>query len=101
MNAGELKVICVDMDGCISFGDTYSVKQVREARPNVKFIRHVNMLSRKNFIVIYTARRDHLLCETMRWLRLNGVTFHAITNNKCPSDVYIDDRAVNIKDVKM
>jgi hypothetical protein len=36
-----------------------------------------------------------MLEATLKWLRRNGVIFHAISNNKTPCDVMIDDKAIN------
>jgi DNA invertase Pin-like site-specific DNA recombinase len=90
----KAQVIAVDCDGTLSRGVCWTVKEVKEAKPRVGIIRQVNRLYLTNFIVIYTARRDHLLVETLKWLRKNGVSFHAISNNKIPAACYLDDKAL-------
>jgi len=85
------KFILVDIDGVLCTGICWTSKDVAKAKPIQKTINRVNRLYRQNFIVIYTARRDHLIAATLRWLRMNGIQFHAFSNNKCAADIYIDD----------
>lgn len=90
----KLKVILVDLDGVLCNGESFTEKQCQNAKPNNKIIGKINELYKVNFIVIYTARRDHLIPATLRWLRRNGVYFHAFSNNKTSADIYIDERAI-------
>ncbi len=90
------KIIAVDVDGLLCEGDSYTQEECLSAKPIKKNIKTINELFQKNFIVIYTARRDNLIFNTLLWLRRNGVMFHAFSNRKMPTDYYIDDRFLNI-----
>jgi uncharacterized HAD superfamily protein len=100
MDRKDVQVIGVDMDGVLCTGDCYDEVSVVNALPRIPIIDKINELSKTNFIVIWTARRDHLIPATLKWLRMNGVTFHAISNNKTPCDTYIDDRAMRPEELK-
>ena len=90
------KVVCVDVDGLFCTGESWTVEDCLKAKPIIENIEKINKIYEFGFIVIYTARRDDLLDVTLQWLRLNGVKFHAISNNKIPSDFYIDDKMISI-----
>jgi len=87
------------MDGTLCQGECFNEEAVLKAKPVQEMIDWVNEISKTNFVVIYTARRDFLLPATLRWLRVNSVSFQAISNNKTPCDLLIDDRAINPKDL--
>lgn len=84
-------VIAVDLDGTLCEGQCWTPEDAEKATPIPDYIDKVNKLYFTNFIVIYTARRDKMIPSTLQWLRRNGVLFHAISNLKCPADLYIDD----------
>lgn len=92
-------IVAVDVDGTLTkSGDAWTPEDCLDCRPNQAMIERVNSLAQTNFIVILTARRDFLIPATLKWLRMHGVIFHAISNNKMPADLYIDDKAQNIDD---
>jgi uncharacterized HAD superfamily protein len=92
-------VICIDVDGTLTHEICWTPGECSIARPRRDVINKVNELCDKHFIVIYTARRDELIPATLKWLRENGVMFHAISNSKIPTDVgYVDDKNISIKD---
>ena len=93
------KNIGVDFDNTLTNEICYTPEEVLSATPKQDIIDKVNALHSQNFIVIYTARRDYLLPASLEWLKRHGVRFHAISNNKIPLDLYIDDLAVHIDDV--
>ena len=93
VNRSDVHVIGIDFDGVLCTGDCYTEKGVECAKPIQENIDFVNELSKTNFIVIWTARRDHLVPATLRWLRNHNVIFHAFSNNKTPLDIFLDDRA--------
>ena len=90
-----------DLDNtlCVTEGLNY-----HESTPIIDRIKKVNELYNKgNKITIYTARgsvskidyRELTLSQLKRW----GVLYHDLNIGKKPSaDVYIDDKAINIKD---
>jgi len=94
----EPKIVGVDCDGVLCTGEAWTVKDVLNAKPKPDVIAKVNELYGSSFIVIYTARRDHLIPATIQWLRRQGVHYHAISNRKIPLDIMIDDKAINVED---
>jgi len=88
----SLKVIAVDIDGVLCEGEAWTPEDCLSAKPKKKNIERVNELYKTNFIVIYTARRDHLIEATLKWLRTNGVDFQAFSNKKMSADLYLDDK---------
>jgi len=93
------KVILVDMDGVLCQGESWTPEDCLKAEPLQVNIQKVNKLSKLNFIVVWTARRDDLIPATLKWLRRNDVVFHAVSNNKSPADVYIDDKLIKMEEV--
>ena len=90
----NLKIIAIDIDGVLCKGESWTPQQCLKAKPIKENIRKVNELHKTNFIIIYTARRDHLVEATLKWLKLNGVEFQAISNKKMAADIYIEDKAI-------
>jgi len=95
MTRKDIKIVAIDLDGTLCEGEVFVPEQVMSAVPIKKRIETVNALHKKNFIIIYTARRDELIPETLKWLKKHNVRFHAFSNNKMPADVYYDDHAIN------
>lgn len=93
------KVILCDMDGTLCTGVCWTPEQCLKATPVPSVIRKVNEMAKEGFLIVWTARRDHLIPATMEWCRKNGIHFQAISNNKTASDVIIDDTAINVKDL--
>ncbi len=92
------QIIAVDMDGTICKEVCWDENDCRNATPNNKMIDVVNALSKTKHVVVYTARKDGLIPETLAWLRRHEVKFDSISNNKMPADAYIDDKAINADD---
>lgn len=90
-----LRIILVDLDGTLCTGDSFTARQCSKAIPIKKNINKVNKLHCSNYIIIYTARRDHLIPATLEWLRRNNVMYQAISNHKSSADIYIDNRSRN------
>ena len=80
------------MDGWLAKGVSWTPEEVLKAKPIQKNIDLLNEQSKEGFVIIYTARRDHLITPTIEWLRKHNVRFQAISNNKMPSDIYFDDK---------
>ena len=87
------EIICVDMDGTLCEGTAWTEADVPLMKPRDEVIAKVNALYDHNFIVIYTARRDFLIHQTLHWLDKHGVKYHAFSNKKIPANKYIDDHA--------
>lgn len=98
MNLPERKVpvICVDLDGVICTGETWTPEGCLLAVPNREIIESVQRAYMRAFIVIYTARRDELIPATLEWLRRNNVRYHAFSNQKIGAEIYVDDKNKDI-----
>jgi uncharacterized HAD superfamily protein len=91
-------IICIDVDGTLTQSQCWTPEECEEAEPRYEVINRVNEAYQKHFVIIYTARRDILIPATLKWLRKYGVMFHAISNNKIPTDVgYVDDKNISIE----
>jgi len=84
--------IGVDLDGTLCEGQHWRRgKDCLGAKPIQEMIDKVNALYKTDFIIIYTARQNYLISDTLDWLDANNVHFHAISNHKIPLDCLIDD----------
>ncbi len=91
------KVIAVDVDGVLCEGEAWTERDCMEATPIRHNIQKVNELYNHNFIVIYSARRRHLLNATAVWLDDHNVRYHAICpHSKMAADAYIDDKNMEL-----
>lgn len=90
------RIINVDVDNTLTNETCFTVEEVLRATPKQHIIDKVAKLYEEDYIVIYTARRDVLVPATFEWLRRNNIRWHAFSNQKPPSDAYIDDLAINI-----
>lgn len=92
------KLIAVDMDGVLCYGEFWGEKDVE---PNTEIIQFVNGLYMKGaHIIIYTARNPKWFIQTQTWLDRHNVMYHGIAMmKKIGADVYIDDKALNLEDV--
>ena|SRR3990167_5613104 len=93
------RIINIDVDNTLTNETCYTVEDCLKATPKENIVSAVNKLYEEDFIIIYTARRDHLIPATLEWLRRNNVRWHAFSNLKIPSDQYIDDLALHIDDI--
>jgi CMP-N,N'-diacetyllegionaminic acid synthase len=91
---------CIDIDGvlCQTVGINYM-----DAVPDERVINIVNDLFDKGHnITIYTARGVgrgiDMTSLTKKQLAEWGVKYHKLYANKPPADIYIDDKALNIKE---
>ena len=94
-------IYCFDIDGTICD----SSEGYAKSKPNAKVIDQINDLYHAGHTIkIYTARGKasgvdwqlHTLEQLWNW----GVCYHEISFDKPSADVYVDDKAVNIKDFK-
>ncbi len=92
------KLIAVDMDGVLCKGEFWGDD---EPAPQQDVIDYFNGLYKKGaHIIIYTARNPKWYALTQTWLDKYGVMYHGIAMmKKIGADIYIDDKALNIKDV--
>jgi uncharacterized HAD superfamily protein len=92
------KIYCIDMDGTLTKEICFTEKECDKATPVQKMIDKVAEIYRGNWVIIYTARVDELIPATIKWLRKHNVRYHAISNQKIPADLYVDDKAIFVKD---
>jgi len=93
------RIINVDVDNTLTNETCFTAEMCLKATPKQDIIDKIAKLYDEDYIVIYTARRDVLIPATLEWLRRNNIRWHAFSNQKPPSDAYIDDLAVHIDDV--
>ncbi len=103
MNKKKLKqikeiVVNLDCDGTLTESICWTPKECLKAKFIERLRPVIEELYNTHFLVIYTARRDHLIPATLEWLRRNNIPYHAISNKKIPGN-YIDDKAVNPSDI--
>ena len=83
--------IGVDLDGVLCEGKSWrDSKSVLKVKPIQKMIDKVNKLYKTDFIIIYTARQNYLISNTLEWLDIHNVHYHAISNHKIPLDYLIE-----------
>jgi len=88
----QRRIIGVDLDGTLCKGESWRDPQaVLNAPPIPKMIERVNELYKTDFIIIYTARQNYLISNTLEWLAKNNVHYHAFSNHKIPLEFLIDD----------
>lgn len=86
-------IIAVDVDGTLTDSVCFTNEEVRNAKPLAGALERVAELYSTGFVVVYTARRDELMQETIKWLKRHGIRYHAISNIKIPFDKYYDNDA--------
>lgn len=92
------KLICVDLDGTLCTGESWTEEGCLFAKPINKMINEVNNMYVKGaHIIIYTARPEWFRFETEYWLNKHKVRRHALLmgTNKVGCDLYIDDKSIN------
>jgi len=91
---------CIDMDGVIC--DEMPTFERALAKPHLDFIETMQKLKKAgNFITIYTSRGWVEYKMTKDWLDKYEVPYDVLLLGKPIYDVWIDDRAVNIKDLEI
>ena len=97
------QMIAIDIDGVLTSGcECWTPESCLVATPNQKAIDYVNELYNKGaHIIIYTARKENMRQETEYWLRKHQVRKHGLTMEKQGFDLLIEDKAINISDIKL
>jgi len=100
----KYEFIAVDFDGTLC---EHRFPEIGEPKPDViEYIREQAKQGTK--IILHTCRDNHYLAEAVAWCIENSVPIHAVNDNpwvgfgksgKLYADIYIDDRAVNVKDI--
>lgn len=89
--------IVIDMDGTICT----EMRQFSRclAEPKADAVEVINKLyDAGNTIIIYSARTWVEYEMTVDWLKRHGVKYHQLFMGKPIGDVWIDDRAITVKD---
>lgn len=95
------KIYLVDIDGTLCKETCYTPEECLKATPIKEMVDKVNKVYLQGLVIIYTARREHLIPSTIKWLRKNEIDYHAISNHKIPGDLYIDNKAFKPEDFKI
>lgn len=89
------QVISCDLDGTLCKEVCWTEEDCLKATPVTKVIAWFNFQYDECITIIYTARKDALMIATIKWLRLNGIRYWGINNQKMPADIYIDDKCLH------
>lgn len=88
------QLLLVDVDEHLTIEDCFTVEECQNATPNKAWVDWVNKHYEEDFIIIYTARRNHLTEVTKDWLYKNKVRYHVYDNTKIPGKI-VDAGAIN------
>jgi hypothetical protein len=92
-------VLAYDLDGTMTNEICWSKEACLKATPNQKVIDDCNGHYEDAITIIYTARKDEFIPETLEWLRNNGVRYWGVNNTKMHFDNLLDDNVTNVKDL--
>ena len=93
-----MKIYAIDIDRTLCLETCYTPEECLNATPNMKMVKKIKEIGLREHIVIYTARQDHLIPATLKWLRKHDIYHFGICNDKRPYTVYVDDKAMNVKE---
>jgi hypothetical protein len=94
------KIILVDLDNTLCDG-TYWLGDKEHQPVNEKMANFIRSLDDKGaFIVIWTARPLKALSKTYRWLGANNLSYPIALRLKPPCDLMLDDKCLNIDDIR-
>lgn len=101
------KIIAVDFDGTLCTNKYPAI-----GKPKRKIIDLVKQLHPYNTLILWTCRCNEDLAEALDWCAAHGLHFHYVNENvpentekyqnnsrKIYADIYIDDKAVNVRDI--
>jgi hypothetical protein len=102
-------IIAVDFDGTLAEDKFPDIGE-----PNVKLINAIKELYKNGHeIILWTSREGIVLDNAVKWCKKQGLKFHKVNDNldrikqqynmnvrKVYSDVYIDDKALQVKDLE-
>ena len=90
--------IILDLDGTICSEEKFENRQKAKLLDGAK--KSIDILKKKNKIIIYSARGWHEYNQTFRWLKKNKIYFDQLILGKPIGDVWIDDRAIRFNNWK-
>jgi hypothetical protein len=92
------KIIAVDID--LTIFDYFDLVTKESSKLNLEIVHAINKLYENNFIIIYSARLEEDRPDTVRDLKKAGIKYHVLVLEKLKADCYIDDKALNIRDIQ-
>jgi len=96
-----MKTYVVDLDGVLCDDVGWDVDDYINRKPNKKNIEIINKLKKKgNRIIIFTSRPWGMYEVTTTWLKQHSVKYDILIMGKPYGDVYIDDKAVRMEELK-
>lgn len=115
MTNKDKKTIAVDFDGTLCDYDFPSIgNQTKDQKELVNKL--IQLKSKGHKLILYTCRGDNeeypCLTDAIKWCKAQGLEFDSINKNisgfkkksgpspKPVADIYLDDKAVNVKDWK-
>ena len=91
-------LIAVDMDGVLCEGEFWDDGDPKPIQRNIDIVEKLYRTG--HHIIINTARHRRYYQTTEAWLIKNGVYYHALSMEKMGADIYLDDKAINVKDIE-
>lgn len=103
------KIIAVDFDGTLC-----EHKYPLIGNPKIDIIKYIKKLKEENCIlVLWTCRAGQFLKEAVEWCKEQEIEMHYVNENvpnmvkafgndcrKIFADMYLDDRAINVKEIE-
>lgn len=98
--------IVVDLDGVLCEDISYEKDPDYSNRKKSKYFEDLNLLlfimkNEGRKIIVHTSRFEQDFSVTEKWLRDNAVIYDELLFDKPRGDVYIDDKAVNVKELQI
>jgi hypothetical protein len=87
--------LLVDLDDTLCYGVAWTPEECLKCEPRLDVIAKVNELYKTKLIIIYTARQDNLYESSVKWLKDNGVKFHAVNFGTKVPGVLFDLDVIN------
>lgn len=73
-----------DLDETLCEGEHYTPEQCLGAVPIDESVEKLRDRFEHSIVIIYTARRNHLMSATVEWLAKHNIPWHFISNKKVP-----------------
>ena len=99
----QTKTYVIDIDGTICSTKILNLVNhefnYKNAKPIYPMINKINKLYKQGNVIIFNTARLWIDFDiTRKWLKRYKVNYHTLVCGKPYGDVYIDDKAVNIKE---
>ena len=96
---GKREVYSFDLDGVLTNGECFWKQEPTSNQDTIRILRELYKAG--NIIIIWTARQWELAPETVGWLIKNKIPFHGIYMAKGGSDHYVDDKNVDLRELRL